>query len=212
MSTTSDESDVVTPRTRNGVPLRKNSEYRLSLPYTNNIDIVEHPQYQSTTITTTTTSNRHSRKDSANSLTKDNSKQLRSLPPNWTLQLTEDGTDCYYYNNSTGEMRSSHPDDASESEFEDGASYANGSIEEDDYDFKSVDSRLPWDDAPLPPQPPTAPLDRLDNLSNPEKVLFSGPLFHFYPLYRYTLFLVAPSRQNMHGQNCLFDCRSVDFN
>ncbi|KAG2218747.1 hypothetical protein INT45_003065 [Circinella minor] len=133
---------------------------------------MDYPQYQPTTTTTSasTAFNRHSRKDSVNSFTKDNNKKLRSLPPNWTLQLTEDGTDCYYYNNTTGEMRSSHPDDASESEFEDELSYANGSVEEDDYDFKSVDSRLPWDDTPLPPQPPTAPLDRLDNMSNSEKV------------------------------------------
>ncbi|KAI9006686.1 SH3 domain-containing protein [Phycomyces nitens] len=27
----------------------------------------------------------------------------------WTLQQTEDGSDCYFYNQATGEMRSSHP-------------------------------------------------------------------------------------------------------
>ncbi|KAI9264221.1 SH3 domain-containing protein [Phascolomyces articulosus] len=120
-------------------------------------------------------------RDSANSLSKE--KQQRSLPPQWTLQLTEDGTDCYYYNTTTGEMRSTHPDDASESELEDGLSYANGSIDDDDYDFKSVDSRLPWDDSPLPPPPPPqqpttisqqTTLDRLDNLSNSEKVSYLG--------------------------------------
>ncbi|KAI8391127.1 SH3 domain-containing protein, partial [Radiomyces spectabilis] len=54
------------------VPLRRNNEYRLSLPMTN--------------IGTT-------------------------LPPNWSLQMTEDKSGCYFYNHATGEMRSTHPDD-----------------------------------------------------------------------------------------------------
>lgn len=70
------------------------------------------------------------------------------LPPNWSLQMTEDGSECYYYNHVTGEMRSTHPEDISDTEIDDNASYANGSIdeeEEEDFDFKSVDSR-PWEE------------------------------------------------------------------
>ncbi|KAI8147642.1 SH3 domain-containing protein, partial [Fennellomyces sp. T-0311] len=48
--------------------------------------------------------------------TQDTFPEERPLPANWTLQLTEDGSDCYYYNTLTGDMRSTHPDDASESE------------------------------------------------------------------------------------------------
>ncbi|KAL0091414.1 SH3 domain-containing protein, partial [Phycomyces blakesleeanus] len=34
-----------------------------------------------------------------------------STNTSWTLQQTEDGSDCYFYNHVTGEMRSSHPGD-----------------------------------------------------------------------------------------------------
>lgn len=76
--------------------------------------------------------------------------------------MTEDGSECYYYNHVTGEMRSTHPEDVSDTEIDDNASYGvNGSIddeeeEEEDYDFKSVDSR-PWE-------------ERTPDDSTPEKV------------------------------------------
>ncbi|KAI9320783.1 ras guanine nucleotide exchange factor domain-containing protein [Dichotomocladium elegans] len=127
----SDESDVTKPRTKNGVPLRTNNEYRLSLPYQGIDPLLDAA-------------------DIEKSMALDASGQQKStLPPNWSLQMTEDGTECYFYNHITGEMRNSHPEDVSESEIDDIGSYGgNASMDGDNdgsYDFESVGSQT-WED------------------------------------------------------------------
>lgn len=138
------------PPSRNGVPLRKNNEYRLSLPYQDGAMDAYGARL---------------RKQSQHSDPTNGS----SLPPNWILQTTEDGSEFYYYNHVTGEMRSTHPADLSESEFEEDVSYdVNGSVDDDDdddeddtFDFKSVDSR-PWDERSV--------IDAFEDSTIPDKV------------------------------------------
>jgi son of sevenless-like protein len=65
------------------VPLQRNQEYRLSLPYNNTIEVNLHQQQQQ--------------------------QPDLSQPSNWIMEMTEDGTDCYYYNKLTGEMRTTPP-------------------------------------------------------------------------------------------------------
>ncbi|KAF7732081.1 hypothetical protein EC973_006336 [Apophysomyces ossiformis] len=111
-----DQQTVVTPRLRHGVPLQRNNEYRLSLPY--QPSGFEIPDIH--------------------------------LPGAWSLQLTEDGTGRYFYNQMTGEMRSDLPENADL--VDDHYQYPihhrhNGSIDstqsdDDAFDFRSVDSRL----------------------------------------------------------------------
>lgn len=146
----SDESGIeAVPRTRNGVPLHRNTEHRLSLPYddTNGFDHTEVQESPSTT---------------------------SILPRGWSVQMTEDGSGTYYYNHETGEMRSSHPDDISESEYEENASVGtmnDSSEDEDSFDFKSIDSpRSPWESR-------TNGIDKSEDIASPEKVLFIQPIF-----------------------------------
>ncbi|KAI7874098.1 ras GEF [Lichtheimia hyalospora FSU 10163] len=154
-ASTSDESDIVTPRTKNGVPLRTNNDYRLSLPYQG----LDPPV-----------------------LSKPSMAQVKSkpmLPPNWSLQMTEDGSECYYYNHVTGEMRSTHPEDSSDAENDDNASYGvNGSIddeEEEDYDFKSVDSR-PWEERTPDDIPEKIPSPWMKRTNSQGRICYFNPI------------------------------------
>lgn len=102
-----------------------------------------------------------------------------SLPSSWIMDMTEDGTDCYYYNKLTGEMRTSPPPTSSSALDLEPLSYSNSndsgfikdansactfdgddddvpnrfrnndgyysnqeSLDDDEYDFQSVTSRL----------------------------------------------------------------------
>lgn len=81
-----------------------------------------------------------------------------SLPPNWIVEMTEDGTGCYYYNKLTGEMRTNPPllqhnapapASSSSSSIMDSFTYGdmestidNDDVDDDEFDFQSVDSRL----------------------------------------------------------------------
>ncbi|ORZ00224.1 ras guanine nucleotide exchange factor domain-containing protein [Syncephalastrum racemosum] len=142
----SDESGIeAIPRTRNGVPLHRNNEHRLSLPYndTTGFDHTETPECPSTT---------------------------SALPQGWSVQMTEDGSGTYFYNHETGEMRSSHPDDISESEYEENASIGSlndSSEDEDSFEFKSIDSpRSPWEGS-------TNGISKSEDIASPEKIASS---------------------------------------
>lgn len=68
------------------MPLQRNQAYRLSLPYNDTIEVNLHQQQQ-----------------------QQQRKPDLSLPSNWIMEMTEDGSDCYYYNKLTGEMRTTPP-------------------------------------------------------------------------------------------------------
>ncbi|CAO3594389.1 unnamed protein product [Absidia cylindrospora] len=124
---------------RDGVPLQRNQEYRLSLPYNNTIDINIQQQQQQQ---------------------KQQQQTRVALPANWIMEMTEDGTDCYYYNKLTGEMQISPPalpsSLSSSSNLESGLKVNSNEstddmdddfsnqdkYEEDDFDFQSVSSQL----------------------------------------------------------------------
>ncbi|ORZ20438.1 ras guanine nucleotide exchange factor domain-containing protein [Absidia repens] len=138
---------------KNGVPLQRNQEHRISLPYNHTIDIQQHQQRQYQYI-----------------------NPEPSLPANWIMEMTEDGTDCYYYNKLTGEMQTLPPIGSSAeiqsrsesnhdatvkkisntkfdacSELGDTASYENDIVQDDDSELRSVSSRL--DDRKVLPNP-----------------------------------------------------------
>jgi hypothetical protein len=71
------------------VPLQRNQEYRLSLPYNDTIEANLHQQQQQ---------QQHQQQ-----------QHDLSLPSDWIMEMTEDCTDCYYYNKLTGEMRTTPP-------------------------------------------------------------------------------------------------------
>ncbi|CAO3631141.1 unnamed protein product [Cunninghamella blakesleeana] len=131
---------------KNGVPLQQNKDHRLSLPYNHNYEIENIQQSSSPII-------------SRNQPPTPNP----SLPPNWIVEMTEDGTGCYYYNKLTGEMRTNPPiNNTSNSptnnnnnnnmnnnnsimesySYEDMESTIDNDVDDDEFDFQSVDSRL----------------------------------------------------------------------
>lgn len=62
--------------------------------------------------------------------------------------MTEDGTGCYYYNKLTGEMRTNPPNNNSSNSIMDSYSYGDmestidNDVDDDEFDFQSVDSKL----------------------------------------------------------------------
>ncbi|ORZ06664.1 ras guanine nucleotide exchange factor domain-containing protein [Absidia repens] len=136
---------------QDSVPLQRNQEYRLSLPYNHTIDINIQQQQQQQQEQNHRKQRQQQKKQ----------QQTRvALPANWIMEMTEDGTDCYYYNKLTGEMQISPPaqpsslssssnlesglnDNSNESTDDMDDDFSNqDKYEEEDFDFQSVSSQV----------------------------------------------------------------------
>ncbi|CAO3629703.1 unnamed protein product [Cunninghamella echinulata] len=131
---------------KNGVLLQQNKDHRLSLPYNHHFEMENNNQQTASLSRNQPTTPTPSTSTSS------------SLPPNWIVEMTEDGTGCYYYNKLTGEMRTSPPllhhntpapASSSSSSIMDSFTYGdmesaidNDDVDDDEFDFQSVDSRL----------------------------------------------------------------------